>query len=588
MDNLKLGYGGTQEEMQRLLTDAQKLTGVKYNISNLSDVYSAIHAIQENMGVTGTTAKEAEKTFTGSFNAMKASAKNLLGNLALGGDITGSVEELVDSASTFLFDNAIPMVGRIITALPQALKTGLAKASPKIKELGKTIIESLKAGMVSILPSSMSGMVDPLFDNIGAGIKGAVGGIKSILSGIVPVVTGIISTLAPIVENIGAMFERVAPVVQDAFKGAFGNSGGLLDTFVGVVESALPVVENIIKSVSGVIKTVMPPVLNMIQSLGNVFTAVMPIVSNLVTVFGQVIEAVYPVIYNTISTALNAVIPIVNAFAGLIQSAMPIVQGIIQTFSNVVGTIFPVIQTVFQGLGEKIAQVVGVVTEHMGLVQGIFETVSPILQGAIEIVASVFSTAWDIISPIIDIAISVFDALLTCVEAVFPTIQGIVESVWSVLSGIFTAIADGLSLVGDAISGVASFIGDGIDTIGSWFGFAYGKDRVPYDNYPAVLHQGEKVLTRNQADQYERMVSTRGVHINDALQTVPRDTSGSGSATSVELSEKSSTTEAPVIHLTMENTFTGDINNMGDMDDVADVMAEKFVKRMQKLIPNMA
>lgn len=159
---------------------------------------------------------------------------------------------------------------------------------------------------------------------------------------------------------------------------------------------------------------------------------------------------------------------------------------------------------------------------------------------------------------------------------------------WSVLSGIFTAIADGLSLVGDAISGVASFIGDGIDTIGSWFGFAYGKDRVPYDNYPAVLHQGEKVLTRNQADQYERMVSTRGVQLNDALQTVPRDTGGSGSATSVELSEKSSTTEAPVIQLTMENTFTGDINNMGDMDAVADVMAEKFVKRMGKLLVNMA
>lgn len=80
LDNLKLGYGGTQEEMQRLLQDASKISGVKYDISNLSDVYSAIHVIQNELGVTGTTAKEAGQTFSGSFSAMKAAAKNVLGN----------------------------------------------------------------------------------------------------------------------------------------------------------------------------------------------------------------------------------------------------------------------------------------------------------------------------------------------------------------------------------------------------------------------------------------------------------------------------------------------------------------------------
>lgn len=84
LDNLKLGYGGTKEEMQRLLNDAQQLTGVKYNIDNLSDVYNAIHAIQENLGVAGTTADEASKTFSGAFAMMKASVTNLLGNLSVG------------------------------------------------------------------------------------------------------------------------------------------------------------------------------------------------------------------------------------------------------------------------------------------------------------------------------------------------------------------------------------------------------------------------------------------------------------------------------------------------------------------------
>ena len=95
LDNLKLGYGGTQEEMARLLTDATKLTGVKYDMDNLADVYSAIHAIQDNLGVTGTTAKEASVTFAGSFATMKASAQNLLGNLAIGGDVKGSMEQRI-------------------------------------------------------------------------------------------------------------------------------------------------------------------------------------------------------------------------------------------------------------------------------------------------------------------------------------------------------------------------------------------------------------------------------------------------------------------------------------------------------------
>lgn len=165
-DNLKLGYGGTKEEMARLLQDASKLTGIKYNMANLSDVYSAIHAIQQNLGVTGTTAKEASATFSGSFASMKSAAKNVLGNLAIGGDVTGSMEQLVDSTATFLFGNAVPMIGRVVKALPSAIKTGVANAAPKIKEAGGAVVKSLKAGMIKMLPSSMGGVVNSLFDGL--------------------------------------------------------------------------------------------------------------------------------------------------------------------------------------------------------------------------------------------------------------------------------------------------------------------------------------------------------------------------------------------------------------------------------------
>ena len=106
LDNLKLGYGGTKEEMQRLLKDAQKLSGQKYDISNLSDVYNAIHVIQDSLDITGTTAKEASTTFSGSFGAMKAAAQDLLGNIAIGGNIKSSVKNLLDTCLLYTSDAA--------------------------------------------------------------------------------------------------------------------------------------------------------------------------------------------------------------------------------------------------------------------------------------------------------------------------------------------------------------------------------------------------------------------------------------------------------------------------------------------------
>ena len=118
LDNLKLGYGGTKTEMQRLLKDAQAITGVEYNIDNLSDVYEAIHVIQGELGITGTTAMEASTTLEGSFNSMKAAFSDLLGQMALGGDISLALQNLTTTVSTYLFGNLLPMVTQILANVP--------------------------------------------------------------------------------------------------------------------------------------------------------------------------------------------------------------------------------------------------------------------------------------------------------------------------------------------------------------------------------------------------------------------------------------------------------------------------------------
>ena len=120
LDNLKLGYGGTKKEMERLLADAQKLTGVKYDIDNLADVYEAIHEIQEEIGITGTTVLEAEETLTGSLGALKAAFKDTLGAMALGQDIGPMLQNLSTTLITFL-QNLMPMVSSTIIQIPQVI-----------------------------------------------------------------------------------------------------------------------------------------------------------------------------------------------------------------------------------------------------------------------------------------------------------------------------------------------------------------------------------------------------------------------------------------------------------------------------------
>ena len=121
LDNLKLGYGGTKTEMQRLLTDAERISGVHYDLGNLADMYSAIHVIQQEMGITGTTAREAATTLTGSFAAMKAAAQNVLGNWSTGADLTAPLQALTDTARTYLVDNLLPMIGNVLQGIPQVI-----------------------------------------------------------------------------------------------------------------------------------------------------------------------------------------------------------------------------------------------------------------------------------------------------------------------------------------------------------------------------------------------------------------------------------------------------------------------------------
>lgn len=223
LDNLKLGYGGTKQEMERLLNDAQKLTGVKYDINNLSDVYSAIHAIQENLDITGTTAREAATTFTGSFESMKAAAQNVLGKLALGEDILPSLHALLKTTSTFLFDNFLPMVGNIFSGLGLVLTEGISQIASQLfgDAFGSAVFDQL---------SRVTGIFETFFDMIfgslskqdNIDILNTIGFSEEAATQIVNIADNIRVTF----ENIGIVAGNVASIVVDFVGDLLGIKDG--------------------------------------------------------------------------------------------------------------------------------------------------------------------------------------------------------------------------------------------------------------------------------------------------------------------------------------------------------------------------
>lgn len=245
LDNLKLGYGGTKEEMQRLLKDAEKLTGVKYDISNLGDVYDAIHAVQEELDITGTTAKESAETFSGSLASMKSAFSNVLGNLSLGRDIGPSLKALAETTSTFFFKNFIPMIGNILKALPGAIVTFIKEAIPIVSaELGN-LFGGLGSGIATGLTGNLQWagqFIQQSFTNMFLQIKDRLPEISKSFSkfgsGLEPILTklgGIIRTWS---VGIADVLMYAVPLAIDVLRVAFD----------GLTEYVLPILSTLLSA----------------------------------------------------------------------------------------------------------------------------------------------------------------------------------------------------------------------------------------------------------------------------------------------------------------------------------------------------
>ena len=254
LDNLKLGYGGTKSEMERLLADAQELTGIKYDINNLSDVYEAIHVIQENLDITGTTAEEAATTLSGSFGSMKAALSNLMGYWTLGEDVKPYITQFVQSAATFLFDNLVPALGNIITQLPSALITFVTAAVPMIAEQGKNMITALTDAIRNDLPQ--------LIEKGGDTIKNFI--------------TGMVNEIPNLITNIGILLTNLLDAILTALPQFIAKGAEISKSLISGLVAKLPdIAAGAIKLITKIASTIITHLPDIIAAGWKVTTSIL-------------------------------------------------------------------------------------------------------------------------------------------------------------------------------------------------------------------------------------------------------------------------------------------------------------------------
>ena len=214
LDNLKLGYGGTKTEMKRLLKDAEALTGVKYNIENLADVYSAIHAIQEELGITGTTAKEAEKTITGSANMMKAAWQNVLATISGGGDLDRAINNLVYSVTKYM-ENIVPVVQRSLIGIGRLIEQ---VAPLLIQNVASALIQSIPS-LINAIYQMIVGLAKGIWQGIKALFTGGSGSITADIKTSVEGIAGATGDASTGMEELGDATEKAGKKAQKSLAG---------------------------------------------------------------------------------------------------------------------------------------------------------------------------------------------------------------------------------------------------------------------------------------------------------------------------------------------------------------------------------
>ena len=399
LDNLKLGYGGTQEEMKRLLSDAEKLTGQRYDISSFADITQAIHAIQTQMDITGTTAKEASTTISGSWGSLKAAFQNVLVGLTTGGDMFDqSLDALINTAVTF-GQNIIPAIKGALSGVGYLIE-GLA---PVIGETIPPLINDLAPTLANSAVSLISSLVNGLTQNATQ--------FSECLSNMIIVAVAGISTVVP--QLLDAASKIVSNLMQ-----------GLTNSMPQIVNGAVTLIEGLVNGLVNNIPLLIMGAVQLVASLANGLIANLPrIIDAGVNLITGIVSASYSmmpqIIQNGMQLVVNLAVGLVRAIPQLIAALPRITGAIVKGFKSVnwfdlglqlIKSIWEGIKSIgsemWNGVKEKTSElwsgVKNVVSEKLNNIKSAYDAHGGGLKGAtfaaIEGVKEYYRTGYDAIN----------------------------------------------------------------------------------------------------------------------------------------------------------------------------------------------
>lgn len=493
LDNLKLGYGGTKTEMERLLSDAEKISGVHYDISNFSDIISAIHTIQEQMGITGTTTKEAMSTIEGSLNMTKAAWNNMLTGMADdNADFDVLIDNLVESLGA-LGENLMPRIGIALNGVGQLIQTLLPIVIDKIPEIIEKSLPSIldsATGIVSALGSaileSLPTLADLAVQVIATLVQDLQANMPQIASTGIEVIAillqGILETL-PLLLEAGIQFvaylgqgiaEQLPTLIPCAMECVTGLVQALVDNASLIFDAGWSLLDGLAQGIINSIPVLIEALPQIIDSMIEYFT----------TCFPNMIE-------NGSNIILNFVNGIVDAIPSLIAMLPQIIDSMINFFVSNMPQIaqngVQVIISLIQGLTEALPTLISYLPQIiMAIATGIINNLPQILAAGVQINVALVNGMLSAIGQLISAVPSVIGALVSAFGSMlgqFVSIGG------NIIAGIGSGILNGITgLVGTAIEACKSLT----DKVKDFFGI-HSPSHLMRDEVGVMLIKGIEV-----------------------------------------------------------------------------------------------
>lgn len=506
LDNLKLGYGGTQAEMQRLLEDAEKISGIKYDISSYADIVDAIHIVQTEMGITGTTAEEAASTIQGSFGMVKAAWQNLLTGLADPDQDLGTLIGKFTDSVVIAGDNLIPRIQELLPRIVEA-----------VTSLIGTVSEQLPALLGSVLPSLVEGATSLI-----AGLMAAIPEILSVLGDVAPTVIGIL---------VPALIDLLPQIVQTG-----------VDVIASLVQGISEALPELIPAATDAVVQIVDTLTNP-ENIGNLINAalniVLALVEGLMDAIPKLVDAVPKLIENIVSAVVNNLPQIIASGTKIIAA---LIDGLIKAIPTLIAAVPKIIQAIIQGVVDNLPQIIMAGPQIiMALIEGLISAIPDLILAVPTLIKSIVDTFlnydWGSIgSNIVD---GIKNGFLNMWESLKATVNNLVDglvggvkrilgiaSPSKVFAGIGGYMAEGLgqgfssemtdvrkSIEGEMTFGTASFAASGVAK--SSLGIV---DGLLANNQSGVLSQVNLILDGRELaqvlfDPLRREVVQRGVSL---------------------------------------------------------------------------